>query len=48
MNNKQKIAEAKAKLNNTFPLQLGCFYYKGFKITREMFNEQSKRSEKGE
>lgn len=37
MTNAQKIQAARKKLNNTFPLQLGCFYYKGLRITREMF-----------
>jgi len=37
MTNKQKIQAARKKLNNTFPLQLNVFYYKGFRINRNMF-----------
>jgi hypothetical protein len=40
MTNKQKIQAARKKLNNTFPLQLNVFFYKGLEITKEMFESE--------
>lgn len=32
-----RLKQARKKLNNTFPSQIGCFYYKGLKINKDMF-----------
>lgn len=37
MNNKQKLKACRKKLNGKFPAQLGCIYYKGLRINKQMF-----------
>jgi len=40
-----KLTQAYNKLNGKFPMHLSCFYYKGFRCTRDMFRRTKEQAD---